>query len=158
MTYHDVATLRAQGGNVRVDYRGPCEDVESDEDDTPATRCQMVRSRNMCSNITGCDRMVMPSDGCCPVCGKYFKLTVQSLYIWTSWGWVLCPLWRGCPLLRGNKCTITMGSGTLWSEVVLFSEVTNVLSLWEVEISGQLVPLFRGCPLFRSEGRLLDYV
>ena len=35
---------------------------------------------------------------------------------------------RGCPLLRGNKCTITMGSGT---EVVLFSEVTNVLSLWE---------------------------
>ena len=117
VTYHDVATLRAQGGNVRVDYRGPCEDVESDEDDTPATRCQMVRSRNMCSNITGCDRMVMPSDGCCPVCGKYFKLTVQSLYIWTSWGWVLCPLWRGCPLLRGNKCTITMGSGTLWSEV-----------------------------------------
>ena len=44
---------------------------------------------------------------------------------------------RGCPLLRGNKCTITMGSGT---EVVLFSEVTNVLSLWEMEIWGlQLV-------------------
>ena len=29
---------------------------------------------------------------------------------------------RGCPLLRGNKCTITMGSGILCLEVVLFSE------------------------------------
>ena len=31
---------------------------------------------------------------------------------------------RGCPLLGGDKCTITMGSG---SEAVLFLEVTNVL-------------------------------
>ena len=30
---------------------------------------------------------------------------------------VLC-----CPLLRGNKCIITMGSGSPCSEVVLFSE------------------------------------
>ena len=48
-------------------------------------------------------------------------------------------VFRGCPLLRGNKCTITMGSG----EAVLFSEVTNVLSLWEVAV-------FRGCPLLRG--------
>ena len=45
---------------------------------------------------------------------------------------------RGCPLLGGEKCTVTMGSG---SEVVLFLEVTN--ALWEVECN-----LFRGCPLF----------
>ena len=38
----------------------------------------------------------------------------------------------GCPLLGGYKCTITMGS---LLEVVLFLEVTNVLSLWG------------GCPL-----------
>ena len=31
--------------------------------------------------------------------------------------------------------------------VVLFSEVTNALSLWEVEIT--TCPLFRGCPFFR---------
>ena len=36
---------------------------------------------------------------------------------------------RGCPLLGGDKCTVTMGSG---SEAVLFLEVTNALSLWEV--------------------------
>ena len=32
--------------------------------------------------------------------------------------------------------------------VVLFLEVMNVLSLWEVEILGPTCPLFRGCPLF----------
>ena len=35
--------------------------------------------------------------------------------------WVHCPLFRGCPLLRGNKCTITMGMEST-------------------------CPLFRGCP------------
>ena len=51
------------------------------------------------------------------------------------------PVFRGCrrPLLGGNECTITMGSGILCSEVGLFLEVTTVLSLSEVE---------RGCPLF----------
>ena len=50
--------------------------------------------------------------------------------IGTSWGWILCPLKRGCPLLGGDKCTITMGSGrgcpllggdkctiTIWEEI-----------------------------------------
>ena len=53
-------------------------------------------------------------------------------------GITACPLFRGCPLLRGDKCTITMGRGlqlVLCSEVVLFSEVTNVLSLWEGDYS-----------------------
>ena len=53
-------------------------------------------------------------------------------------GIIACPLFRGCPLLRGDKCTITMGRGlqlVLCSEVVLFSEVTNVLSLWEEDYS-----------------------
>ena len=36
-----------------------------------------------------------------------------------------------------------------WREIVLFSEVTNVLSLWEVVILGiATCPLFRGFPLF----------
>ena len=34
-----------------------------------------------------------------------------------------------------------------WDQVVLFSEVTNVLSLWEVGF--MTCPLFRGCLLFR---------
>ena len=65
---------------------------------------------------------------------------------------------RGCPLLRGDKCTITMGSG---AEVVLFSEVTNVLSLWEVGqrlSSSQRWQMYyhygkwgRGCPLLRGD-------
>ena len=42
------------------------------------------------------------------------------------------PVFKGWPLLGGNKYTITMGSGILCSEVGLFSEVTNILSLWEV--------------------------
>ena len=68
-----------------------------------------------------------------------------------------CPLFRGCPLLGGitkctipmgsestayrcrpllggNKCTITMGSEVQLIDIVLFSEVTNVLSLWEVKV------------------------
>lgn len=81
VTYQDVATLRAQGGNVRVDYRGPCDDSDSDQDDTPATRCKMVKDvRKMCPNITGCARMVMPSDGCCPMCGKCFNSLQVSFY------------------------------------------------------------------------------
>ena len=48
---------------------------------------------------------------------------------------------RDCPLLRGNKCTITTWKWELCLEVVLFSEVTNVLSLHG---SG------RGCPLLRG--------
>ena len=34
-----------------------------------------------------------------------------------------------CPLLRGNKCTIAMGSGVATSDVVLFSE--GLLSILE---------------------------
>ena len=37
----------------------------------------------------------------------------------------------------------------LCSEVVLFSEVINVLSLWESGNFGATCPLFRGCHLFR---------
>ena len=37
------------------------------------------------------------------------------------------PVFRGCPLLGGNIMYYHYGS-----EVVLFLEVTNVLSLWEV--------------------------
>ena len=59
---------------------------------------------------------------------------------------------RGCPLLGGDKCTITMGSG---SEVVLFLEVKNALSLWEVDNYLSLV-LFRGCPLFMELKSLSD--
>ena len=40
-----------------------------------------------------------------------------------------------------------LGTGDFvpWQEVVLFSEVTNVLLLWEGDTT---CPLFRGCPLF----------
>ena len=43
------------------------------------------------------------------------------------------------PLYKGQ---VGDGSFVPWREVVLFLEVTNVLSLWEVKIFG------RGCPLF----------
>ena len=44
-------------------------------------------------------------------------------------------------LLGGNKCTIPMEVFPC-SEVVLFLEVTNVLSLWEVEFPCSEVVLF----------------
>ena len=45
------------------------------------------------------------------------------------------------PLYKGQ---VRGGSFVPWREVVLSSEVANVLLLWE------LGPLFRGCPLFRE--------
>ena len=62
----------------------------------------------------------------CPLLGGD-KCTI-TYYHYGKWD----PMFRGCPLLGGDKCTITMGSGIPCSEVVLFLEVTNVLSLWEV--------------------------
>ena len=50
----------------------------------------------------------------------YVCITVEPLYKGQV---VLCPLERGCPLLRGNKCTITMRSGNLGLQLVLCSEV-----------------------------------
>ena len=65
VTYADMATMRARGGNIRPDYMGRCMD-----DDTPMQGCEMVREAKRCPNMTDCTRMTRPSDGCCPICGE----------------------------------------------------------------------------------------
>ena len=46
---------------------------------------------------------------------------------------------RGCPLFRGNKCTIAMGSGFLCLEVVLFSEVITMGRGFQLVLCSEVV-------------------
>ena len=70
VTYDDEDTMQTLGGNVRMDYRGPCIRPELD---TPDKTCEMVRMNRRCPNMTNCTRRVQPADGCCPACGKHFQ-------------------------------------------------------------------------------------
>ena len=70
VTYPDEATMRTVGGNVRIDYMGRCDDPDSIDDDTPRQRCMQVRENGRCPSLQGCAMRVLPSDACCPVCGK----------------------------------------------------------------------------------------
>ena len=56
------------------------------------------------------------------LCAEVVLFSEVTNALYGKWGITTCPLCRGCPLLRGNKYTVTltMGSGELqlvWLEV-----------------------------------------
>ena len=69
MTYENVCVLRAQSANARVDFNGECGDRPGETRDD---FCERVNKQGRCiySNTSNCDFLVMPEEGCCPLCGK----------------------------------------------------------------------------------------
>ena len=59
--------LRALSANARAEHLGGCEFSlgEVIED-----RCAQVRDSGMCADLTDCETVIIPDDGCCPVCGE----------------------------------------------------------------------------------------
>ena len=47
-------------------YAGDCEEGLAEE--LLDAFCERVR-RTRCTNLTGCESIVQPTDGCCPICG-----------------------------------------------------------------------------------------
>ena len=69
VNYDNVCVLRSQSGGARVDYRGEC--VEGTNEQSVSRICEMVESRGLCADRNStCRRLVRPSVGCCPVCGR----------------------------------------------------------------------------------------
>ena len=81
--------------------------------------------------------------------GAFFIYSGASLNLYKGQvgdrSFVLC---REVVLFSEVTNVLSLWELVLCSEVVLFSEVTNGLSLWEVEST---CPLFRGCPLLRGD-------
>ena len=68
-TYGNICELRANSANARVDYKGPCR--ESEPDEMVSRKCRRIRRSGNCPNITLCENLTQPEDGCCPICGKW---------------------------------------------------------------------------------------
>ena len=65
VTYPNSCVLESTS-SARVDYPGECVDGNSAEE-----ICIMVLMEGLCVvNSTNCDRLVIPQDGCCPICGE----------------------------------------------------------------------------------------
>ena len=47
---------------------GQCMEVMDTE--SVSDHCERVRSSSRCETRSNCANMVLPSDGCCPICGK----------------------------------------------------------------------------------------
>ena len=73
MTYNSTCHLRTQSANAQVDYRGEC--VDGGEKGLGET-CRFVRDDEKRCEIDreNCERRVLSSDGCCPICGNCFIL------------------------------------------------------------------------------------
>ena len=49
---------------------------------TVSDHCARVRSSSRCTMRRNCNNRIMPSDGCCPICGKVFNvLAVVAMFI-----------------------------------------------------------------------------
>ena len=68
MTYDNVCVLQAQSANARVDYRGAC--MAPEQGVTVNNICQRLRNSGRCTDLSDCDSVIRPEDGCCPVCGR----------------------------------------------------------------------------------------
>ena len=78
MTYENVCVLRSQSANARVDFYGECGDRPGE---TLDDFCERVNEEGRCIyNTSNCDRLVMPEEGCCPLCGKDQRLHENSLH------------------------------------------------------------------------------
>ena len=68
LTYENICILRSTSANTRLDYRGPCAGTTGE---TMEAICERVVGENRCAyNSTNCQFLVMPEDGCCPICGE----------------------------------------------------------------------------------------
>ena len=72
--------------NVRIDYKGSVDGVthgidhstdsvtgtclKPNKDETVESLCKRVQNGDHCKIPTKCKKMVRPTDGCCPICGK----------------------------------------------------------------------------------------
>ena len=73
-TYDNICELRALS-SARLEYVGECE--EPDDEELVGDKCQRIRDSGLCPDITGCTRMIIAEDGCCPVCGKLARCIVN---------------------------------------------------------------------------------
>ena len=67
-TYASVCVLRSLSANARVDYRGEC--IDSDGE-VAQDICALVQKSGRCADLTDCETVIIPDDGCCPVCGEF---------------------------------------------------------------------------------------
>ena len=44
--------------------------MEVMDTESVSDHCERVRSSSRCETRSNCANMVLPSDGCCPICGK----------------------------------------------------------------------------------------
>lgn len=69
ITYDNICMLQSNSANARVDYRGECQQDETD--DVVNDRCTRLRRSGRCADLAAeCSSRIRPGDGCCPVCGK----------------------------------------------------------------------------------------
>ena len=50
-------------------FTGAC--VEQEPGDTCENYSSLVRSQGRCRDLTGCEHIVEPTEGACPICGKW---------------------------------------------------------------------------------------
>ena len=67
--------LRSLSANARVDHRGEC--IDSDGE-VAEDICALVRESGMCADLTDCETVIAPDDGCCPICGEFGVRTCHS--------------------------------------------------------------------------------
>lgn len=69
VTYNHICVLRSMSSNARPDYEGEC---MGEEGDSFEDICNRVSEKGVCRyNSNNCKKLVLPNDGCCPVCGTY---------------------------------------------------------------------------------------
>ena len=65
LTYNNLCELQNQAA-VRVDYPGTCVANGTNLE----VLCEQVISEGRCTIKENCRKVVLPEDGCCPICGK----------------------------------------------------------------------------------------
>ncbi len=69
MSYANDCELRTLTANARKDHDGECE-KDDQGDMTDEQLCVETRDSSRCPDTSGCANVVMPREGCCPICGE----------------------------------------------------------------------------------------
>ena len=92
VTYPNKCVLYTISPNVRIDYKGKIVEIlipqhllictyigtclEPQMKETVESYCKRVQKGSHCKIPTKCKKVIKPTDGCCPICGKLYIIVV----------------------------------------------------------------------------------